>query len=814
MLTMKGKTKNKPKLTPKNKKKVIQKTTPKAVKHRMNYSSEQMQKAIEAVKNGMSCSQASRKYEVPRITLMYKVQGKFKDKKCGRESYLNSEEESRLVDWIVTMGKAGFPVTKTELLDSVQKLVKDLKTKNPEREFPFAGDRPGRHWYESFLRRNPTISVRTAQNLTSSRANVTEEKLRQWHAEVTNYLTENNWSNIVKDPKRVFNADEAAFFLNPKGNKVLFSRGEKCVYSIVNNDEKECLTVMVCGNAFGDVCPSMIVFKYERIPQDIVENIPSDWGVGRSENGWMTTGVFYEFIANIFYPWLLRQNITLPIILFIDGHSSHLSLHTSQFCQEHKIILVALYPNATHIIQPMDVAVFRTLKSAWKEEVHKWRLSDENMGKELKKRNFAPLLEKAIQKTVTSTVVSNGFKKCGLFPWDSEAINFKQNPKHEVKSTPSQENKSPNKTSEDSDRRKKLQVALSVIEEEIGHKNLKNFKENEFNMNWAMDINIENHALFQVWKNIRAKSESLDSSLVFEGLLPVITDIDVSLNDISLTGLEGIEILASEPTEEELSLQPASSSPVVQDKNQEPEPQQSLHSETVSDSYKDKEVDIETTTTKMNKPDASENNIPSPFKRALVYPEEKTMKKKKKLKEKIPFVVTSKEWQEYYKRKEEKKKELEKIKTERVKLRQERAEKKARELDARRKKRKEKKQVNISEEEDDTNLDDILNLEDNTSTQKNLIDRDRPVSVNSYVIIVYEEEYFPGVVLEKKDNGANVKVMAMAGPDTWKWPEKDDILFYVNEDILAVIDPPELKNTRGHYYVPEIIKFCKNMNVC
>jgi hypothetical protein len=50
-----------------------------------------------------------------------------------------------------------------------------------------------------------------------------------------------------KDPKRVFNADEAAFFLNPKGNKVLFSRGEKCVYSIVNNDEKECLTVMVCG---------------------------------------------------------------------------------------------------------------------------------------------------------------------------------------------------------------------------------------------------------------------------------------------------------------------------------------------------------------------------------------------------------------------------------------------------------------------------------------------------------------------------------------------------------------------------------------
>lgn len=297
ILTMTGSAKKTPK-----KKKTIQKTSPKAVKHRMNYSNEQMQNAIVAVKSGMSCSEASKKYEVPRVTLLYKVQGKFKDKKCGCESYLNSEEERLLVNWIGTMGKAGFPVTKNQLLDSVQRLVKDLKVKNPEREFPFAGNRPGRHWYESFLKRNPEISLRTAQNLTSSRANVTEQQLRQWHAEVTSYLHENNLSSIVKDPKRVYNADEAAFFLNPKGDKVLFSRGEKCVYSIVNNDEKECLTVMVCGNAFGDVCPSMIVFQYERIPQDIVSNISSDWGVGRSKNGWMTTGVIMSLFLISFIP--------------------------------------------------------------------------------------------------------------------------------------------------------------------------------------------------------------------------------------------------------------------------------------------------------------------------------------------------------------------------------------------------------------------------------------------------------------------------------------------------------------------------------
>lgn len=80
------------------KKKIKHKTSPKAVKHRMNYSREQMEKAVEEVKNGMTCSDASKKYGVPRVTLLYKVKGKFKDKKCGRESYLTSEEEKHIVN--------------------------------------------------------------------------------------------------------------------------------------------------------------------------------------------------------------------------------------------------------------------------------------------------------------------------------------------------------------------------------------------------------------------------------------------------------------------------------------------------------------------------------------------------------------------------------------------------------------------------------------------------------------------------------------------------------------------------------------------
>lgn len=48
--------------------------------------------------------------------------------------------------------------------------------------------------------------------------------------------------------------------------------------------------------------------------------------------------------------------------------------------------------------------------------------------------------------------------------------------------------------------------------------------------------------------------------------------------------------------------------------------------------------------------------IPSPFKRVLMWPDPTSTKKKRPGREKIPSIVTSKQWQEYYQKKEDKKK--------------------------------------------------------------------------------------------------------------------------------------------------------------
>ena len=95
------------------------------------------------------------------------------------------------------------------------------------------------------------------------------------------------------------------------------------------------------------------------MPLEIALNFPSSWALGQSDSGWMQTEHFLEFLAYFFHPWLKGNNIMLPVILFVDGHVSNLSLQTSQFSKQNGIIFVALY--ATHILKPMDVAVFCTI---------------------------------------------------------------------------------------------------------------------------------------------------------------------------------------------------------------------------------------------------------------------------------------------------------------------------------------------------------------------------------------------------------------------------------------------------------------------
>jgi hypothetical protein len=81
--------------------------------------------------------------------------------------------------------------------------------------------------------------------------------------------------------------------------------------------------------------------------------------------------------------------------------------------------MIFLYPNSTFLLQPADVAVFRSLKSLWREEN---RLTKQNEIA-ITKLNFADIFLKAFVK-IAPQVIKTGFFKCGLFPFNSENVDY------------------------------------------------------------------------------------------------------------------------------------------------------------------------------------------------------------------------------------------------------------------------------------------------------------------------------------------------------------------------------------------------------
>lgn len=82
----------------------------------------------------------------------------------------------------------------------------------------------------------------------------------------------------------------------------------------------------------------------------------------------------------------------------------------------------------------------------------------------------------------------------------------------------------------------------------------------------------------------------------------------------------------------------------------------------------------------------------------------------------------------------------------------------------------------------------------------------------AFVVVQYEAEYLPGIVIENVENNLKLKTMTMSG-NFWKWPEKDDILIYDMKDVICKIESPALVSNRGTYDVPKVNQLRKQSNL-
>ena len=401
-------------------------------KKRKAYEAEHVTAALLDVSLGISIKKAAAKWNVPRSSLQYMLKtGNEPMSRPGPATILTKTEEQLLADWLIELSRRGIPINKKNLLDSVQGIIKADGRPNP-----FTNDRPGKGWFHAFLQRNPRVGERTAESISRGRGALTEGCIRGWFDDAKKFFEE-KCSYVLSDPSKQYNADETGFQMDPKTGRILAPRGE--VAYTESGGSKEQISVLITTRADGKVMQSCIVYPYKRaVPKAIIDSVPAGFCIARSDSGWMTSEVFYEYLANTFIPELTSERRSARglgegedleltdadwVVLWIDGYSSHLQIHTSKLCDKHKIVLYCFKAHASHICQPNDVGPFKPLKHEWKLAVTAWRM--EHPYEQLTKVAFAPLLAKAIENLDKSSIIA-GYKATGLFPFDAEAIHYER----------------------------------------------------------------------------------------------------------------------------------------------------------------------------------------------------------------------------------------------------------------------------------------------------------------------------------------------------------------------------------------------------
>lgn len=139
----------------------------------------------------------------------------------------------------------------------------------------------------------------------------------------------------------------------------------------------------------------------------------------KSSNGWQTSNTFMEYVKKIIEEMRLR-GVEGPIVLIADGFPGHLNLDLQKYCNSKDVIYVILLPNATHLIQPLDVAVFKSVKNEYKIQSSLYK---REKGKtDIIEEDFIKILAATLKNSVTPELVKKSFEVTGLFPLKTSRI--------------------------------------------------------------------------------------------------------------------------------------------------------------------------------------------------------------------------------------------------------------------------------------------------------------------------------------------------------------------------------------------------------
>ncbi|XP_072375754.1 uncharacterized protein [Diabrotica undecimpunctata] len=180
---------------------------------------------------------------------------------------------------------------------------------------------------------------------------------------------------------------------------------------------------MLCENAVGQLVPLYINYKSQKLWTTWTKNGRLNARYNRTASGWFDYQVFEDWFLRLLLRILKRQEGRKAIIG--DNLSSHLNQQVIQECEANHIRFIALPPNTTHLLQPLDVVVSRPMKEKLRKILNTWKTSGHGSRLSSILKDEFPSLLKNLMNQLDERAANNlksGFRNTEIFPLDCQQV--------------------------------------------------------------------------------------------------------------------------------------------------------------------------------------------------------------------------------------------------------------------------------------------------------------------------------------------------------------------------------------------------------
>ena len=316
--------------------------------------------------------------------------------------------EQKLVTYLIEASDLFYGLTPKEVRRFAYTCARTLGLKFPaswsEKEMA------GVDWFNGFLKRHPSISIRKPQATSLARVSAFNE--------TTTDEFFNNLADVMQrykfPPQSIYNMDETGVTTVQRPDHIVAKKGKKQVGAITSQERGVLVTCAVAVNATGNTIPPMFIFPRKRYYDHFIRDGPVGCiGTGNG-SGWMQEDDFLVFMQH--FAKHTKPCIEEKVLLLLDNHGSHLSLDALNFCKETGIVLLSFPPHTSHKLQPLDRAVFYPFKKAVNTACDAWMLT--NPGQTMSIYHIPGIVSTAWGVAMKPDNIKAGFSCTGIYPFN------------------------------------------------------------------------------------------------------------------------------------------------------------------------------------------------------------------------------------------------------------------------------------------------------------------------------------------------------------------------------------------------------------